>query len=129
MREAAPDGRGAHQRLAQGGRGPAQRDGQLHQFAALDPRCAARQRELHLLSALQAARPRHRQVPPAHDPGHETPGRAARGLGDRHRPPLPAGVTLRGVPDAGCRMRGAGYWGRAAGGCRCAAGVRICARR
>ncbi len=37
------------------------RDGQLHQFAALDPRRAARQRELHLLSALQAARPRHRQ--------------------------------------------------------------------
>ena len=111
-REAAPDGRGAHQRLAQGGRGPAQT-----RWPTTPIRCA---RSATCCSTTEnyTSCPLYKRlgrdigkVPPAHDPGHETPGRAARGFGDRHRPPLPAGVTLRGVPDAGmpgigCRAAG-----------------------
>ncbi len=65
-------------RLEEAGRGAQERDVELHQLAAVDPRRAARQRELHQMPALQTVATRHREIHRPHDLEHEAQRRNPR---------------------------------------------------
>ena len=54
MRQVKADVGSENQLFEEGGASTAQRDEQLYELAAFDTRCAARQRELHLLPVIQS---------------------------------------------------------------------------
>ncbi len=78
VREAAGDVDRQDHGFEEAGRGAQERDGELHQLAAFDPRRTARQRELHQMPALQTPPARHRKIHRPHDLEHETQRRDPR---------------------------------------------------
>lgn len=79
-----------------GGRGAEKRNEQLHQYPAIDPGRAARQRELSGLPSFQTALPGHRAVYGTYDLADETAGRGSCLRNDFFdRPRLSATVNVR----------------------------------
>lgn len=96
MRKTASDDCGANHCLEKGGRGAEKRNEQLHQYPAIDPGRAARQRELSGLPSFQTALPGHRAVYGTYDLADETAGRGSCLRNDFFdRPRLSATVNVR----------------------------------
>lgn len=92
----ASDDCGANHCLEKGGRGAEKRNEQLHQYPAIDPGRAARQRELSGLPSFQTALPGHRAVYGTYDLADETAGRGSCLRNDFFdRPRLSATVNVR----------------------------------
>ena len=105
VREAAGHVDRQDHRLEEAGRGAQERDVELHQLAALDPRRAARQRKLHQKPALQTVGTRHRAVYRPHDLEHEAQRRNPRHVDDRHYPQTPHRTAITEKRGAGTRTR------------------------
>ncbi len=93
--------------LEKGGRGAEKRNEQLHQYPAIDPGRTARQRELHQMSALQAAPARHREIHCPHDLEHEAQRRNPRRLDMDHPSQHAAGIGRANDTRAAFAMKAA----------------------